>query len=276
MNLSELFSQLGQELGLRVDLTVVILTMALLLARILPVIIWSPFLGGEVVPTEIKLGVGLTLGLVLFPGVSERMVYVPIAALPYLAVLLKELFIGFCLAFVVSLVFHAAEVAGAVIDTMAGTNMAQVMVPQIQQQVSLFSSLKLQLAVVLFLTLNGHHMVINAFADSILLVPLDRFPEMSSGSWPFFELILRTFAEVMRIGMAIATPALLAAFLTDLALGMINRVAPQVQVFFISMQIKPMITVLVVAVALSALVERLETDFRSMLRLVQEAIRLLA
>ncbi|MFZ5469616.1 MAG: flagellar biosynthetic protein FliR [Myxococcota bacterium] len=275
MNLSEVFSTLAQEFGLEVNLTVVILTMALLLSRILPVILLSPFLGGEVVPPEVRLGVGVMLGLVLFPGVADRMGYVPTAAIPYVALLLKELFFGLCLSFVVGMVFEAAQVAGTLIDTMAGTNMAQVMVPQIQQQVSLFSSLKLQLSVVLFLTLNGHHLVIGAFADSLLALPLDKFPALSGGAWPFFDLVLRVFQDLMRLGLALAAPAFVAAFLTDLALGMINRVAPQIQVFFVSMQIKPMVTVLVIFIALTLIFDRLVGEYGYMFQRVREAIRLL-
>lgn len=276
MNLQDTLSALGEELGLRTNLTVIILTFALLLARVLPVIIFSPFIGGEVIPTEVKMGVGVTLGLVLFPSIADRMQFIPIEPLPYLVLLLKEVFIGLSLAFIVAAVFQAANVAGTLIDTMAGTAMAQVMVPQIQQQVSLFSSLKMQLAITLFLTLNGHHVVIGALAESLASIPLDQFPRFGAGQWAYFDLVIRVFHDLIRVGLAIAAPAFVAAFLTDLALGMINRVAPQVQVFFVSMQIKPMVTVLIIMVSLHLILQRLLDEFRSMLQTIGEAIRLLA
>jgi flagellar biosynthesis protein FliR len=275
MNIQAALQELGTELGIKVNLTVLILTMALLMSRILPVIILTPFLGGEVVPTEVKLGLGLTLGMVLFPGLVDRLELVPTSALPYVALLMKELFIGLCLSFIVGMIFQAAQVAGTLIDTMAGTNMAQVQVPQLGQQVSLFSSLKLQLTVVLFLTLNGHHFVIQAFADSLVSIPLDQFPRFSHGAWPFFDLTMRVFGDMMRIALAISAPVFLSAFLTDLALGMINRVAPQVQVFFIAMQIKPMVTVLMVFVALHLILLRVSDEFVNMFKLVKEALLLL-
>ncbi len=169
----------------------------------------------------------------------------PTTALPFIALLLKELFIGVSLAFIVNLIFEAARVAGTLTDTMAGSNNAQLYVPQLGQQVSLFSSLKVQLAVVLFLTLNGHHIVIEALADSLVAIPLDRFPQFSQGAWPFFDLMIRVFADLLAISLALAAPTMLATFLTDLALGAINRVAPQIQVFFISMAIKPLVAVLI-------------------------------
>lgn len=272
MNLADLVA----ELGTKTNLSLVIFTMALLLARLLPVIVLSPVLGGEVVPTEVKIGLGVILGLVLFPAVTDRVEQVPISALPYIALLLKELFIGVALAFIVSMVFEAAQIAGNVIDTISGAQMAQIMVPQVGYQVSLFSSLKLQLSVVLFLTLNGHHVVIEALADSLLLIPIDEFPKFSNGTYGFFDLLIRSFGDLFMIGIMLAAPAFIAGFLTDLSLGMINRVAPQVQVFFISMSIKPVVTVAVMLVALHLVIDRLGLEFSRMLTVLREAIQRLA
>ncbi|MBX5482231.1 MAG: flagellar biosynthetic protein FliR [Myxococcaceae bacterium] len=261
-----------REFGLRVNVSLVILTVALLMSRILPVIILSPFLGGEVVPTEVKIGLGVMLSIVLYPFVADRVTLIPTGAFPFVLVLLKELFIGVCIAFVVNMVFEAAKVAGGLADTLGGTAMAQLHVPQIQQTVSIFSSLKLQFAVVLFLTLHGHHIVIEALAESLRTVPLDRFPAWSGGMWGFFDLILRVSADLFLVGVGLASPVILASFLTDLSLGMINKVAPQIQVYFISMSIKPMVAVLMVLVALHLLTSRFIHEFQTMFRMLHDAI----
>lgn len=264
------------EFGLRVNVSLVILTVALLMTRILPVIILSPFLGGEVVPTEVKIGLGVLLAIVLYPFVQERVTLIPTSAFPFILVLLKELFIGVCLAFIVNMVFEAARVAGTLADTLGGTAMAQLHVPQIQQQVSIFSSLKLQFAVVLFLTLDGHHVVINALADSLQTIPLDRFPTFSGGMWGFFDTIIRVSADLFSVGVALAAPVVLATFLTDLALGMINKVAPQIQVYFLSMSIKPLVSVLMVLVALHLITSRFVREFHGMFDMLRQALSHLA
>ena len=269
MNVSEVLSWLTEQ----ANLSLVIFTVGLLLCRIMPVLTFSPFLGGEVVPTEVKMGVGVTLSIVLFPLVRERMGALPTSALPYIALLVKEIFIGVSLAFIVNIIFDAARVAGGLADTMAGSNNAQLYVPQLGQQVSLFSSLKVQLAVVLFLTLNGHHIVIETLADSLIAIPLDKFPQFSRGAWPFFDLMIRVFADLLAISLALAAPMMLATFLTDLSLGAINRVAPQIQVFFISMAIKPLVSVLIASMALLLLMKRFQTEFVTMLAALKAALR---
>ena len=264
------------ELGLKLNFTLIILTGGLLLARILPVIILSPFLGGEVVPTEVKIGLGMLLAVVLYPAVSERMALLPTSAFPFIAVLLKELFIGVCLSFIVNMVFEAARVAGTLVDTLAGTSMAQLMVPQLQTQASIWASIKFQFTVVLFLTLDGHHLVINALGDSFASIPLDRFPAFSGGVWPFFDTMIRVSADLFAIGLTLAAPALLVTLITDVAFGMVNKVAPQIQVYFVAMSVKPMVATLIIIVALNLIVGRLTSEFETMILYMRRAIAALA
>jgi flagellar biosynthetic protein FliR len=276
MTLTDMLVQVKHEMGIKYEFTVILLGFALLLARILPVFLLTPMLGGDSTPGEVKLGLGVLIGLVVFPGIEHSLPLIPTTPLMFIAVLVKELFIGFALSVIVGIVFDAAQVAGQLNDNMSGTNMANIMVPQIAQQVSLYSSLQLQLFITLFLTLNGHHLIIGAIADSMVAIPIETFPKFSHGMWPFFDLLARVFSDMMRIAMALSAPVLLATFLTDLALGMINRVAPQVQVFFVSMQIKPAVTVLVVFTSMHLIMNRVVIEYGVTFGWVKKALGLLS
>ncbi|MBE2250982.1 MAG: flagellar biosynthetic protein FliR [Myxococcus sp.] len=276
MDLPGLLTEVRNQLGIQTDLTQVMLAFALLMGRVLPVVMLTPFLGGESVPSEVKLGLGVMLGLVLYPLLIAQTRDVPVSPLIFIALMLKELFIGLSLTMVVNIIFDAANVAGGLIDVMSGTNQAQLFVPQLGQQVTLFANLNLQLTTVTFLTLNGHHLVIEAFADSLALIRLDQVPQFSSGFWPFFDTVIRISGDMLRIALAIASPVLLATFLTDLALGMINRVAPQVQVFFVAMQIKPAVTIMIMLTAMHLILSRSVEEFGVMFRWLKLAISLLA
>ncbi len=275
MNYQAVIDQMREQLGLQADFTQLLLAYALLMGRILPVILLTPFLGGEAVPSEVKLGLGVMIGMVLYPAIISVSNNIPISAVLIIALMLKELFIGMSMAFVVNLVFDAAQIAGSLIDTMSGITQAQLMVPQLQQNVSLFANLKIQLVTVIFITLSGHHVVINAFADSLNMVSLDQYPRFSHGFWPFFELILRVFGDLSRIALALSSPVLLATFMTDLALGMINRVAPQVQVFFVAMQIKPAVTGIVMISALHLILARVLVEYGVMFTWLHKLLSLL-
>lgn len=276
MDLGELVNQVKHSFGYQIDFSHVVLGFALLMARILPSIILTPFLGGETVPNEVKLGLGGTLGLVLFPAIAPQVEKVPISAVLFVALMLKELFLGLTLSFVVDIVFKAAQISGNLIDTMAGTNQAQLNVPQIQQQVSLFSDLQLQLVTVVFLSLDGHHLVIRAFGESLEMIPLDRYPTFAkAGTWALFDTVLRVSGDLLRIAVAIASPVLLATFITDLALGFVNRTASQVQVSFIAQQIKPAVAVLIMFTSLHVILDRVIIEYGTMFRWVRQVLSLL-
>jgi len=270
-----LVAQLQHEFGIQVSFTQLLLAFALLMARILPVIILTPFLGGETVPQEVKLGLGIMIGMVLYPVIIAQVRDIPVYAILFVALMLKELFIGLTIAFIVGMVFDAAQSAGILMDTIGGTNQATLMVPQLGTQASLFANLNLQMTATLFLSLGGHHIVIGALGDSLQMIPLDTYPRFSHGTWAFFETIMRIFGDLVRIALALCSPVLLAAFITDLGLGMINRVAPQVQVFFISMQIKPVVTVLIVLSCIHMVLNRVTGEYGVMFRWLKQALYLL-
>jgi flagellar biosynthetic protein FliR len=270
MTLAELFAKFGAQ-----NPTLVMLTVALLMCRVLPTLVFSPMLGGEVTPPEVKIGTSIVLAAVLYPAVAGRAELIPTTAIPYVALLFKELFIGLALSFIVASVFEAARVAGAIIDTQSGAAQGHVHVPQLQEDVPIFSSFKLLFAVALFLTLDGHHVVIEGFAGSLVDLPLHRFPSFEKGPFPFLELILRVFAHLMALGVILAAPAIIASLLAEISLGALNRVAPQLHVFFLAMGLKPLVATLVLIAAIHLITQRLVSEFHEMLEVFHSALRLL-
>ncbi len=269
------FEQLFAELGMRTSVSLTILGVALLACRILPLCIMSPFLGGDSIDAQVKVGVGVMLSIVLFPAIESRLGQLPVTALPFVVLILKEVFIGTSLAFIVSFVFEAARIAGNLVDTMAGAQMAQVMAPLIQQQATLYATFKMMLATALFLTLDGHHVVIQTLADSVIALPIDQLPSFSNGMFAFFSVIIRDFGDMLRVGLILAGPGMIVTFTTDLAMGMINRVATQLQVFFVAMAIKPLMAATMTFLVIFMILDRMKTEFGHMLGMLEDAMRLL-
>ena len=266
--------QILQELGINVNVSNVLLIWALLMGRVMPLIVLAPFIGGDVVPAQVKMGIGIALSLLLYPLLADTPI--PPGSITFVLLLLKEIFVGVVIAFAASLAFDAARAAGTYVDTASGANMATVFVPQLGTQATLFANFKFQLTVVIFLALNGHHVVIQALFHSFEVIPLDSWPRFSQGFWPMFELVIRMTAHMILVAVALAAPAAIAIFVVDLSLGLINRIAPQIQVFFISMAIKPMVVTLMTALALLVIYDRLVQLFEVMLGHVGEVVGLFA
>ncbi|HVE84488.1 MAG TPA: flagellar biosynthetic protein FliR [Myxococcales bacterium] len=267
--------QLFHEMGMRNSVSVTILGIALIACRVLPLCIMSPFLGGDQIDPQVKIAVGVLLSIVLFPAIEPRLGELPIRALPFTILIMKEVFIGASLAFIVSFVFEAARIGGNLVDVMSGAQMAQVMAPLIQQQATLYSTFKLMIATTLFLTLDGHHVVIQTLGDSVLLLPVDKMPSFSHGMFTFFTVVLRDFGDMLRIGLILSGPGMIATFATDLAMGMINRVATQLQVFFVAMAIKPLMAATMTFLVIYMILERMKTEYGNMLAMLGKAVKLL-
>ena len=267
--------QMFQELGMRTSVSLTILGVALIACRVLPLCIMSPFLGGDQIDPQVKIGVGVLLSIVLFPAIEPRLGLLPITALPFIVLILKEVFIGASLAFIVSFVFEAARIAGNLVDVMSGAQMAQVMAPMIQQQATLYSTFKMMLATALFLTLDGHHLVIQTLAESVQLLPVDKMPGFSQGMYAYFAVVLRDFGDMLRIGLILSGPGMIVTFTTDLAMGMINRVATQLQVFFVAMAIKPLMAASMTFLVIYMILDRMKMEFGNMLVLLNRAVQLL-
>jgi flagellar biosynthetic protein FliR len=254
-------------------LSTAILTAALIGARVLPVTTLASFMGGDLVPPEIKIGTGIALTLLLFPLVASEPP--PREVMVYLALLAKEVAMGVVLAFVAGLVFETMRLAGTLIDTAGGANMATAMVPEIQEQATLFANLKFQMSVVLFFAVGGHRLFFTSLFQSFEAVPLMRFPELSRGFAPLIELVVRMAADILITGFMLAAPVMAAIFITDAALGLLNRVAPTIQVYFLALPLKMMLAIAVVLLSLTLMVGEMKKHMGRMLGRLDEVIDLM-
>jgi len=118
--------------------------------------------------------------------------------------------------------------------------------PSIGSQVSVIGRFWYVLAVLIFLTINGHHMIISAFVNSYQVIP----PAGVAIQGGVGELIIRYTAYVFVIGLKIAAPVMITLFLTDVALGTIAKTMPTMNVFFVGFPIKIAMCLLVMALAL--------------------------
>src|SRR5919107_1722734 len=247
-------------------------------ARLLAFLVVVPFFGGAAVPGRGQGGAAAGLVVILFPSLAAGLKggLLGFGPVGFIALLAKEAFVGFTLGFVASLVFEAVQVAGRVIDFQRGSTMAELFAPQLQAQVSELGQFKLQLAIVIFLAIGAHHFFIGALLRSFELIPATGFPHLQAGWTPAAEFITRLTGGVIGVGVQLAAPAMVALLLTDLFFGLVNRVAPQVNVFFLSLPVKMAVGLAVVLIALPLYKDRYVHYFRESYKAFEYAIRALA
>ncbi len=248
-------------------------------ARMLSFLVVVPFFGGAAVPARVKVATATAFVVILYPSLAAELPKdggpLPFGPLGFIALLAKEAFVGYTLGFVASLVFEAVTVAGRVIDFQRGSTIAELFAPQLQTRVSELGQFKLQFAIVLFLAIGAHHFFIGALLRSFEVVPALNFPHIQAGWTPAAEFITRITGGVISIGVQLAAPAMIALLLTDLFFGIVNRVAPQINVFFLSLPVKMAVGLAVVLLALTLYRERYVYYFKEAYRAFEYMIRAL-
>jgi flagellar biosynthetic protein FliR len=262
-----------QNMGIRLDVTRAMLTFALILVRVLTVVILCPFLGGKQAPPEVKMGTGMAFAIMLMPVVGQYQ-QGPIAIDPvgFFLLVIKEAFVGFLLGFLSAEVFYAVDMAGRIVDMVRGTNQIQLMVPQLGERSSAYGDLNYQLMVVVFLALNGHHVFIAAMCESFIVVPLDIYPRMAVGFWPLTEMFMRYSADIFTIAVTLSAPIVIACFIVELTFGLLNRVAPQINAYFMAMPAKVWVGCLMYMLALPMLLQLMGEHSVSMLELCKKLL----
>ena len=245
--------------GKRDDFSQMLLVGTLIISRLLPIVFMTPFLGGKLVPPETRMSIAFGLAILVYSYASAAMKS-PLDLLNplvYITLLFKELFVGFAIGFVAVELYYAMEIAGRALDIFRGSNMTEVQVPELGFRASPLGDFAFHLLIVIFFGLGGHHIFLDSILESFRLVPIDRFPAMSGGFSVFTGEILRYTASLFGIAFALVFPGLFATFMTDVVFGMLNRVAPQLNAYFMAMAVKPLIGILFFVISLELVLVQL-------------------
>lgn len=223
----------------------------LTVARVLPISIQAPFLGAKNAPMVVRMMFALSLVAIFLPqnllSVQKEIGFTPLFA----GYALKELGIGLVLGFFVSAPFYFAQMAGSFIDHQRGSSALQINDPTTQTQTGSLGILYNYTMIVLFFTLGGPFFFFDGLASSYQFLPADQFisPLFFSLQTPFWQQTLSLLQTIFRIAVQLASPGLVGILLTDLFLGIANRMAPQVQIVFLGISLKSWVGIALLTVA---------------------------
>lgn len=209
---------------------------SLIAARMITLVTLVPFLGSKNAPGPVKMGIALMLSVLVWPlAIANLQGPVPATLFPYLAMMLKEVFVGFTLGFVTTQIFYAVEMAGQIIDVTRGANQIQLMVPELSERSSPYGDMNYQIALILFLTTGLHTVFFEGLVQSFISVPINQMPPFSAGSEAFYNEFMFLFGEIFKIAVTLSLPVAAVCLVINLSFGLINRIAPQINAYFLSM-----------------------------------------
>ncbi len=205
----------------------------MIFVRTAAMIFFIPFLGSRNVPRVFKIGLSLLISLILVSIVSIDVSIMSADLLMLTTGIASEIIIGFTIGLIAKLVFSALEMAGEIIGFQMGFSIVNVIDPQTSTHVPIIGQFHTILATLIFLSINAHHLFIAAIAESFTLVPPMRFALTQQMLGGIVALSRDIFILAIRIG----APVIVALFITNIALAIISKTMPQMNVMMVGFPI---------------------------------------
>ena len=212
----------------------------LTLARILPIVALAPFLGAKTVPMTIRMMFSVALVAIFLPfNLVSTHQEIPYSGL-FIGLMLKELLIGLVLGMIAAIPFFVAQMAGSLIDHQRGSSALQVTDPTTQSQTGSIGMLYNYVLIALFFNLDGPFLFLDGVASSYKMFPVDGGINLTffNMNIPFWKQMIGLHQYMMNLCIQLSAPALIGILLTDMFLGIANRLAPQVQIVFLGISLK--------------------------------------
>jgi len=221
----------------------------LVFARIGTMVMLLPGLGELTVPVRVRLTIALLLAAVLLPLHRNAYTLDLHSFGPLFAMLCEELFIGAVLGLAARLTISALQVAGSVIAQQLGLGFVTAIDPTQGQQGIIFGNFLTILGLTLIFATDLHHLVIAALDDSYRLFQPGDVPLLGDVA----ALTTRTIAGAFRVGIQLSAPFLVFGLLFNVGLGVLSRLMPQMQVFFVGLPLSILAGFLILLLVVGAM-----------------------
>lgn len=233
--------------------------------RIMGLIATAPLFGNLSIPVRVKIGLGVMLSLVIAPTVPAMPATDPMSLAGALIVI-QQLVIGLAMGFAMRIVFAAVEMAGEIAGLTMGFGFATFFDPQTRARTSAIAQFLALLTLMVFLAANVHLMMLATLAESFTTLPISPTP---SGTKAFWQ-IANWGGQIFAVGVQLSLPIISALLLTNIALGVLTRAAPQLNLFGIGFPITLGAGFIVLMLMLPYLTTPLDRMFKEGLVSVQQ------
>lgn len=206
----------------------------LIVCRVGTIMIIAPIFGNRSAPTTLRIAFALLTSLVLLPVATANLTSLPQSLPEFVGMVANQILIGAIVGFAILIIFISLQAAGHIVGMQMGFSLANVVNPLTADQASILDQFYALLAGLIFLTINGHHAVLLGAQQTFDLVPLSQ----TSVSLPPVPLLLGLGRDMFVIASRMAMPVMAALLLADVALAMIGRSVPQLNVFVVGLPAK--------------------------------------
>jgi len=223
-----------------------------ILARIAGVFLQAPIFNSKSIPFTLKTGLAVWITIVLW-FVTPIHSSLPETGFAFMLALVFEVILGFLIGFICNLIFLGIQAAGEIMDMQMGLSVATALDPVFGAVISVIGRLAFMVALIMFLAADGHHLILAGFHQTFTVIPVGKMANI--GSPLLAEQLMNLGNMFWLTAIKVAIPIVLLVFLSDFTFGIVSRVAPQVNVFMLGFQVKPLLGVFGFLIALPFIVK---------------------
>jgi flagellar biosynthetic protein FliR len=223
----------------------------MVLVRISTLLMLLPIFGDKSVPGNVKILLSITVSAVLFPILrSNGVVNTADAAVwsqssaKILGVLATEMLVGLAIGFASQLVFHAIQIAGDFMAQLMGFSMASMYDPHLEHQTVVLGQILSALAMLTFLSIDGHHVLFRALVESFHLIPQGHFVINEA----FKNSIIHLTGNTLLFGIQLTAPMAVCMLLVNIVYGIMGKALPSLNILSLSMASSALIGMFVLVI----------------------------
>ncbi|MBG9445465.1 MULTISPECIES: flagellar biosynthetic protein FliR [Bacillales] len=243
----------------------------LIFVRVTSFFLMMPLFSYRSIPASHKIGLGFFLAWIMFLGMD-----VPALEIDgtFFLLIIKEALVGLMVGFIAYLILSAIQIAGGFIDFQMGFAIANVIDPQTGAQSPLMGQYLYTIALFFLLTVNGHHLMLDGVFYSYNFIPLDQ-AWISFGDENMAEYVIKAMNTMFVIAFQMSIPVVGSLFLVDVALGIVARTVPQLNVFVVGLPLKIGVSFIVLIVVMSVLIYAFSLAIETMLQTMRGLMELM-
>ncbi|MBD1400442.1 flagellar biosynthetic protein FliR [Pelovirga terrestris] len=230
------------------------------LARIAAVFAVIPVFSGGQIPPQMRIGVAVMFALLTYPVVQHVLPVTSLNITDMAIIVAAEVIFGLLVGFIAQLIFMAAEFAGSVIGYQMGFAAANIFDPTTQQQVALISQFQGIFAILLFLSVNAHHLFLEAIVASFAMLPPGGL-NLSGGAIP---MMIELSNHALILSVRLVAPIMAVLILVTLTLGFMTRIFPQLNVFMLSFPLNIGLSFIIMGLTFGVFVAILQGEFAAL------------
>lgn len=218
-----------------------LLTCFFVMMRMTGMVFFNPIFGRNNLPIIFRMGLVLGLSYMVF-GLLPVYEWPTLSWVGYALLLLKELIIGYLLGLLVSMALSVFIISGELIDMQMGISMAKLYDPQSNISMPIVGSILNALFILLFFVSNAHLAVISLMVQSFQMIPLGKIIITQHTA----DYVISFFGVVLELSVKLALPMIVIQLLSEVAVGVIMKAIPQINVFVLNLELKLLIGFLVI------------------------------